>query len=205
MTGKQHLVAGSTLTVLTVTVYENVKYNWTNEPVVDMITNIKDFVIPQNIALIPICIIFLFLGFLSPDCDESKSMLGRYFYVPVEHRTWLHTLWIILMFIGLGFLFKPFFCLAFGYFTHLFVDSPSKCGVCWLYPISKYKHYGHAKIKKGHFVYLYASEPVAWMWCGVLITITVLYIIGVIGLTPIADIVDSIDAAVQGFLGFFIR
>lgn len=205
MTGKQHIVAGTTLTVLTVAAYENVKYNWTNDRVVDMITNIKEFVIPQNMLLIPVCLIFLVLGFLLPDCDSQKSMLGRFFYVPIEHRTWTHTIWVILLFSIIGIFFKPFFCLAFGYFTHLLVDSPSRCGVCWLYPISKYKNYGHAKIKKGHFVYLYASDPMAWILCGVLITITVLYIIGAIGWTPIADIVDGLDAAAQGFLGFFIR
>lgn len=120
--------------------------------------------------------LFYSLGLLLPDCDQPGSTLGKYVHIPVEHRTWTHTLWFMLPFIGLGFLFWPFWALAAGMAVHLFCDSLSKCGVCWLYPISKYKHFGGkgAKIKKGHFVSLYSSGKGETIVCSLFWLITLM-------------------------------
>ncbi len=196
MNGKQHLTAGVTLTVLDVAIYENIIHNWTDERIINCVKTVGDFVLPNHILFYPLCFAFLFLGFLLPDCDNRKSFIGRYFHVPVEHRTWMHTLYIILAFLVIGLFFHPFIWLAFGYFQHLVCDSPSRCGVCWLNPYG-YKRYNHAKIKKGHYIYLYSSESTAWMLCGVFVAITIMYIIGALGFTPLATCIDKIDTTIE--------
>lgn len=110
------------------------------------------------------------LGCVLPDCDNPNSMVGRYVCLPVEHRTWTHSVWFLLLFFGFGFLFSPLFGIGLGCMVHLLCDSISKCGVCWFYPMSKYRHYGisGAKIKKGHFLYLYSTEVGEAVICGIL-------------------------------------
>ena len=192
MTGKQHLTAGATLSVLSTAMYLDVINTYTNENVLGVIKTVKEFLIPDTVLLLPVCILFLFIGFLIPDCDTKNSMLGRYLYIPIEHRKWLHTIWFVLLLSLPGLLFKPFFCLGFGAFLHLLCDASSKCGICWFVP--NYKYYGHAKVKKGHFVYLYDSEPAAWILCGVMITLTIIYILGAVGIIgPIRSLLDVID------------
>lgn len=100
-----------------------------------------------------------FLGVLLPDIDKPKSILGRLFHIPVEHRTWTHAIYLYLFFAVLG-QFQPVFgWLALGAFVHLFWDSLSACGNCWFYKIfSNYRKYpGGAKVKKGHKLKLYRT------------------------------------------------
>lgn len=203
MNGKQHLVSGLTIATFDVAVYEHVLHTWTNEQAIQTVMNVKSFFIPDNLILLPICGIFYAFGLIIPDCDNEKSMAGRVFHIPIEHRTWLHTLWVVLLLACSGLIFKPFFCIAFGYFTHLFCDSFSKCGVCWLYPISNYKRYGHAKVKKGHFIYLYDSDPVAWIICGIMLTLVVIYILGALGVLPaLGKTLTSISLKIQSIVVF---
>jgi membrane-bound metal-dependent hydrolase YbcI (DUF457 family) len=206
MTGKQHIMAGTTLTVLDAAVYFNIVNNWANESVVSCIESVGKFAFPHTtllhpftIGMLAISIVLLYLGFLLPDCDNSRSFIGRYFHVPVEHRTWMHTLYIVLLLGGIGIFFRPVIWLAFGYFQHLVCDAPSKCGVCWLNPYG-YKRFGHAKIKKGHFLYLYSSEPGGWMVCGGLVVLTAAYILGVFGIGPFGDAVHTMDSTLQAVI-----
>lgn len=203
MNGQQHLTAGVSLSVLSVAMYNDILSHWTDETTLNVMISIKDFVIPSNIILWPVCVVFLLLGLLLPDCDNEKSLIGRYFHIPIEHRTWVHTIWFILLVTWPCVFFKPFVCLGIGCFFHLLCDSFSKCGVCWFYP--KYKKYGFAKVKKGHFIYLYGSEPVAWILCGVMITFTVLYILGslhIIG--PIHALIVAVDGCIESLVSFIV-
>ena len=111
-----------------------------------------------NAALLAVSIGLLFLGSLLPDIDSEKSTLGRYFYLPVRHRTLTHSVLFLLPFIIGGVFWTPFLWLAFGMFTHLFCDSLSKAGVCWFWPVSKYRRYGSgAFVKREHWLKLYES------------------------------------------------
>ena len=103
--------------------------------------------------------IFMFIfGTLLPDCDMEKSIMGRMLYVPVQHRTWTHTFWCVMIFTVMGFAASCFLWLAYGYTLHIFYDSLSKGGICWFYPISKYnKKTSGAQVKKNHKIYLYRT------------------------------------------------
>lgn len=204
MTGKQHLTAGATLSVLGVTMYQDVVATYENESILHTIKTVKEFLVSDTVWLWPVCVLFLFIGFLLPDCDTKNSMLGRYVHIPIEHRTWVHTIWFVLILFLPGFVFKPFFCLALGAFIHLFCDSFSKCGVCWFFP--DYNYYGHAKIKNGHLFYLYRSELSAWIVCAVLILFTVLFILGVLDIIgPIRDVLDIVHNTVEKTLTFVVN
>ena len=119
----------------------------------------------------------LYIGTLFPDIDNENSMMGRFLHLPIEHRTWTHAIWLPIFF-GLLALIEPIlWWFVLGYMGHLIWDNASRGGVCFFYPISKYRHFGNsgAKIKNDHFVYLYrtgkTSEGVV---IGILATITVI-------------------------------
>lgn len=101
-------------------------------------------------------LVLFYLGTLLPDIDNKESILGRYVHLNVSHRTWTHTIWA-LMICGIIALFVPiFWWLWLGYFLHVFWDGFSRGGICWFYPISKYRSYADgAMIKKGHRLKLY--------------------------------------------------
>ena len=102
------------------------------------------------------------LGTLLPDADSRTSMMGRYLYIPVKHRTWTHSIYFLAPLIALSFLHTSFLWLMAGYFLHLFWDSPSACGVAWFRPVTGYKEYpGGAKVKKGHKLKLYKADSVS--------------------------------------------
>lgn len=204
MSGEQHLTSGVTLSVLGVAMYMDIMNTWTDEKTLDVIETVREFIIPSNFILIPFCIAGLLLGLLMPDCDNPKSLLGRYFHIPIEHRTWLHTIWFVLILALPGLLFKPFFCVGIGAYLHLLCDAPSKCGICWLFP--NYKRVGYGKVKKGHYIYLYDSEPVAWILCGVILTFTILYILGALGIIgPIRIWITSVDKFVEAIVSFIVN
>lgn len=105
-----------------------------------------------------VSVAFLFLlGTLLPDIDSKKSILGRIMHIPVEHRTWTHTIWIPLLFFIGSIWWSVLFYVGAGYMLHLFWDNLSVCGVCYFYPITKYRKYGSsgARVKKNHRIKLY--------------------------------------------------
>lgn len=99
------------------------------------------------------------LGSLLPDIDSKTSTLGRWLYIPVEHRTWLHALYVpIILFIA-SIWIRPLFWLGFGYLLHLFYDSLSTCGICWFYPYPGYVSFEEgARVKKNHKIKLYKTN-----------------------------------------------
>lgn len=111
-----------------------------------------------GILTITVCTAFFTLGCLLPDIDQEKSVLGKIFYVPVRHRTWTHTIWMVLL-LSVGAIFVPWlWWLTCGCTLHIFFDSLSKGGICWFYPISQYKTWASgAQVKKNHWIYLYRT------------------------------------------------
>lgn len=114
------------------------------------------------LATVGMCMLFLFayfIGCLLPDIDDPDSLLGRMIHVPVEHRTWLHAIYLYIGIGALGFICPVFSWVFIGAITHLFWDSPSACGNCWFYKLfSDYRTYpSGAKFKKGHYLTLYRA------------------------------------------------
>lgn len=111
------------------------------------------------IASIIACVALFIVGSLLPDIDSKTSLLGRICHIPVRHRTWTHTVWFIIPFGVLSVFVPCVFWLLYGCVLHIFFDSLSKGGICWFYPLSKYKTWSSgAQIKKGHYVYLYTTS-----------------------------------------------
>lgn len=111
-----------------------------------------------GILVIFVNVVMFILGCLLPDCDQERSIAGRMLYVPVQHRTWTHTIWCVVIFFLMGIAAPCFLWLAYGYTLHIFYDSLSKGGICWFYPISGYKKWASgAQVKKNHKIYLYRT------------------------------------------------
>ncbi|ADL36325.1 hypothetical protein bpr_II388 (plasmid) [Butyrivibrio proteoclasticus B316] len=96
------------------------------------------------------------IGSLIPDIDNKTSTIGKPLFIlrpfqgTYDHRSRLpHTFLGCLMFTSIVAVLSSFDPLLvggflFGYILHLFVDSYTKQGIRWLYPISK-KYYGACK------------------------------------------------------------
>ncbi len=190
MSGKQHLVCGYTIVALSYAglkiteekMIQGADFDILQKTGISILQSACEIMNPRVWWLFPFCFCLFAFGLLFPDIDNPKSLIGRYCYAPIEHRTWIHTLWFFLLcsLPALFFyrIFNPvglvFLWFAFGVFLHLFTDSFSKCGVCWLYPISKYRYYGTngAKIKKHHVFILYTGDTSAWILCTVFVMLT---------------------------------
>ena len=131
----------------------------------------------EYVGLFASFLVAYFIGVLLPDVDNPNSMLGRFIHIPVEHRTWLHAIYIYLIPAVLGWFVHPAFSwLFFGVLVHLFWDSFSAAGNCWFYKLfSDYRNYpGGAKVKKGHKLKLYHTgewTEYALLFCIVTITV----------------------------------
>ena len=107
----------------------------------------------SGFVLVSLHLVLFLLGSVLPDVDSRRSLLGRFVYVSVEHRTWTHALWFPTVFVGLGiWVHSLWFSLGLGYWCHLLQDNLSKGGVCFLYPLTDYQRFGNsqAKVKKRH-------------------------------------------------------
>lgn len=159
MMGKNHMIASEAvgLAMLSVTSYINFEYHGVGWYSLRQNTNfVLRYLFSNHHILLNFGLLFLaeglfLLGTLLPDIDSKKSILGRYIYLPLEHRTWTHTIWIVLLFSVISRFCKSIWFLTLGYFLHLMEDSISTAGVCFCYPFSRYKVYpSGAKVKMGH-------------------------------------------------------
>lgn len=191
MQGRNHIISNTCSAVLgaeSLFLLKNImdNFDYINYPFYENVRtaydNIINFLIPNTTSTVFLClwwlgiILLFYLGTLLPDCDTEKSIIGRVFYIPVEHRTWTHAVWFPLIIFVCSIWVPVLFYLGMGYLLHLLWDNLSVGGVCFLYPISKYKHYGNtgAKIKRGHWLRLYRTGKVSeGIIIGILITLTV--------------------------------
>ena len=105
-----------------------------------------------------LCASLFVIGSLLPDIDQEKSTIGKIIHIPVRHRTWTHTIWVVLVLAAFSAVLPCIFWLTFGYVLHIFYDSLSKGGICWFYPLSQYKTWtSGAQVKKNHKFYLYRT------------------------------------------------
>lgn len=150
---------------------------------IGVLDKIVDFLTPkQTTDMIFIClwwigaVLLFYLGTLFPDCDSPNSMLGKIIHIPVEHRTWIHAIWLPLLFSILTIWFPIVIYFVIGYIFHLLWDNLSVGGVCFFYPVSKYRYYGGsgAKIKNKHWFRLYRTGKVSeGILVGILIMLTI--------------------------------
>ncbi len=132
---------------------------------------------------------FLFvLGTLLPDCDTKSSMIGRVFHLPFEHRTWTHTIWALALCYAFACFVQVGFYLFAGYALHLIFDAFSYGGICWFYPLSRYRTYPNgARVKKRHVFRLYRTgqrsegifDVVVFTACAVVVVTTVASVVGI--------------------------
>lgn len=96
-------------------------------------------------VFVPCSVLLFLLGCILPDADHEFSPVGKVFHVPVAHRTWLHSIWFLLLFAIPGVVFgtwlKCLVWLAIGCFMHMFYDMFSASGIHWLYPYKKKRHF----------------------------------------------------------------
>lgn len=134
----------------------------------------------QPLVLVAVFVVasaVLFLvGTLAPDMDMERSTLGRHFHIPVRHRGWTHTNWILLIFGVLAWLDPWGLCLWFflGLASHLFLDELSRSGRVHWYPLTKYKVYinprGDEVVVKRYWRGLYVTGSIAeYLLLGVLV------------------------------------
>lgn len=120
----------------------------------------NDFPFPDTHMKIRVYILLLayVLGSLFPDIDSRDSIVGRYFKLPMEHRTWTHSIWAVIVFVAgsITNVFVSWF--TFGYILHLLFDSVSAGGICFWYPMQRFRKYGNgACVAKGHRIKLYRA------------------------------------------------
>lgn len=186
MTGKSHVIANTCSAIVIVGVIDFLEYHY-HALEADSVNKfgkmihtyfIDDGQIPLFILIVGGLLLY-YLGTLLPDIDSKGSLLGRFFHLPIEHRTWTHAIWIPILLLMLSYSYRLLIYLALGYVLHLFWDNLSTCGVCFFYPFTKYKTYGSgAKVKKKHIVRFYKTGKTSeYVLLGVLITITCLIII----------------------------
>jgi membrane-bound metal-dependent hydrolase YbcI (DUF457 family) len=174
MTGKSHLAAVASHVVIADTGLKLTADLTQRADLLSVYRNyatsgITDNVTAMGVAGISISAAMLFVGSVLPDIDCEKSMLGRYFHLPVKHRTFTHSILFLIPAAVGAFFWSPLLWLAFGMFSHMFCDSFSKAGVCWFWPLSRYKHYeSGAFVKKEHFLKLYETGGVMeYVWVSV--------------------------------------
>lgn len=90
------------------------------------------------------------IGSILPDGDHQHSPAGLVFpfWIFFKHRTWTHSIWILIIeaattlyFYGSTLLFPFMLGITIGTFTHLLIDSFTKSGIKLFYGLSN-RSYG---------------------------------------------------------------
>ena len=162
MSGYQHLagaaVAGGDALLFLKRLHEGVSV--LPSVLTERIMSLAQLFFPGNFFTGILCGILYFLGSIFPDTDSPHSLVGRHIRISGGgHRKWMHTAYVPMLCLLFGFRSPYILWFGLGYLVHLFLDAPSKCGVCFFNPVTGYREYpGGAKIKKNHFFVLYRSE-----------------------------------------------
>ena len=116
----------------------------------------------QSIPVDIVSLVGTWIGVQIPDLDSGNTpmnralgpmgtLIGHLF----KHRTWTHTIWAVIFMFVISYLLPTpqsfnfagnrnyihviYWMAAWGYFLHLLEDSLSYQGVCWLYPLQRFK------------------------------------------------------------------
>lgn len=128
------------------------------------------------------CLFTYFYASTLPDIDNKKRM-------PFKHRTWVHTIWPLLIIgyftfkyrVSYPYLFFIGMSFNISYFLHLFFDDFSIMGCDMIYPFIGYRvyHGGKVKYRKGFHLELYKTGDESERFF-VIITSLLLIILGLI-------------------------
>ena len=151
-------------------IYDKIHDVTTWYPAVDTSSQLSSSIF--GILVVAICAALFITGSLLPDIDHKNSTIGKMVHIPVQHRTWTHTIWVVAVLAVLSVFVPCFFWLCLGYTLHIFYDSLSKGGICWFYPISQYRKWtSGAQVKKNHKFYLYRTGETSELITTVLVTL----------------------------------
>lgn len=185
MLGKNHAISATSVAVIGKLTYDYGVQNQWVPPTVQEFCNqvyqravqpLESLGITNQILLWTLLFVLYIFGTLLPDVDSPNSLLGRWIYIPVEHRGATHTIWALgilaLATIGLPIVIP----IVVGYFVHLWLDDLSRSGICWWYPISGYREYnGGARVKKGFHLWIYRTgQPSEYVFVTLLVVTALL-------------------------------
>lgn len=164
MLAKSHVLS-NTATIATLGVVDLITLNTAPSFVVEKTQQFNQWLVGTDgwlgTLFIVLSALLFYLGTLLPDIDYEKSWICQHLglYVNVEHRTITHALWFPILYLLIGFVFRPFVWLAIGYVLHLFYDSMTPTGVVWFYMHKSdfIRYESGVKIKRGHFWHLYKT------------------------------------------------
>lgn len=161
MMGKEHMIVNSAIVTTVGCVCHEILLS-SNHICYDIVSKVIDYFYPMGLysrLFLPwtfALFLAMLLGTVLPDIDSKNSILGRYIYIPLQHRTWTHTFWIVALLFVLGLRWSLIGGVFVGYFLHLCIDAVSAAGICWFYPIQKYRKYpSGAFVAKNHKMKLY--------------------------------------------------
>lgn len=166
MTGKGHLISGS---IMLADTYMLHSYMLHNDVSANFLLSIQNFIEPKlnmfeiykapiNTVMFFASIIIFYFGLLFPDLDLDSSTVSKlmHFSIPIKHRGFLHSIWVVLLVGVIGIWFFPFRYFMLGILCHDIIDSFSVAGWVPLYPIGRYKTFNNSIVairKKGFGFY----------------------------------------------------
>lgn len=184
MTGKSHLATGISSAIITTNALIYIGYTYTGWQA-SALSKVARYTLEEcagshsninRIVWFVFSILLFLFGLILPDIDKDTSMVSKllHFHIPIEHRTWTHTIWVVISLSVLAVFFRPCIFLSLGYLVHLFWDGLSSCGVCLFYPFEKYRSYGKAKVKEKHILKFYhTSKASEYVLLGITLTLTI--------------------------------
>ncbi len=117
-----------------------------------------------------LAVLLYILGILLPDIDHPYSMIGKIIHLPIQHRTWTHAIWLVLIFGLLSIPYRLCIFVGVGMFVHDFWDSFSRTGNRWFYPLDD------EFVKKHHKLKLYyTGQSSEYIVVGILIALLLVY------------------------------
>lgn len=168
MLGRNHLLANIPLTMLSAEAVYGVERVF-NSPIdvpsvgtldlYPIVNTINQFWPHETPVQLLIGVAGIMFGSILPDIDLRNSTVAKllHFYIPVPHRTITHTIWIPLLLLLLSYHMQGLYVInyiALGYLFHLFNDNFSKSGICYFWPITRYRRCyingQHVRMKKHH-------------------------------------------------------
>lgn len=162
MMGKHHVMVNTGILGAGLISFAAVHFSGLSFPAGKIVVSVHT--VRRSLYLLFLYAIFV-TGSLFPDIDSSKSVLGRYIYLPFKHRTWTHSLFFLLLLFPLVLTGVPGFLFFTGYVLHLLADSCSAGGICWLYPFVRFREYSSgAKVAPGHHIKLYYTGKLSEQW-----------------------------------------
>lgn len=192
MIGKNHVITTITTGVLVVSVVgyiSKLDYIINNVDIADRFVNIlyPGYIDRSNLYISAlwagILVLSLGIGTLVPDIDNRNSLLGRYVYLPLKHRTWTHCFVPLLLLLPVCFASPLGLCFYFGYLLHLLEDSFSAGGICWFYPFQRFREYASgAFVANGHKLKAYhtgKSSETAFVILIVVIELMIIWFTGI--------------------------